>query len=148
MVLNVDFPSLFADYAGIPMPDFLNGQSFRENVKGDTPHNWRKSMYYRYWLHQSNRPAHFGIRNERYKLAFFYGQPLGKPGTHTTTTLPAWEFFDLQKDPKEMHNAYEEEAYAAVIKTMKKELMQLRMDCGDMDAPYPIMQKIMQEYWE
>ena len=148
MILNVDFPSLFADYAGIQAPDFLNGQSFRANVKGETPANWRHSIYYRYWLHQSNRPAHFGIRNERYKLAFFYGQPLGKPGTHTTTTPPAWEFFDLQEDPKEMHNAYEDVAYASIIKTMKKELIQLRMDCGDTDVPYPIMQEILRDYWE
>ncbi len=29
-------------------------------------------IYYRYWLHHPDRPAHFGIRNERYKLAYFY----------------------------------------------------------------------------
>ncbi|MFK7982807.1 MAG: sulfatase, partial [Saprospiraceae bacterium] len=148
MVLNIDFPALFADYAGIPKPAFLKGQSFRENVKGTTPANWRKSMYYRYWLHQSNRPAHFGIRNERYKLAFFYGQSLGKPGTHKAITAPAWEFFDLQKDPKEMYNAYEDRAYATIINVMKKELIQLRKDCGDTDAPYPIMQEILRDYWE
>ncbi len=148
MVLNMDFPSLFADYAGVPAPDFLAGRSFRANVKGNTPANWRRSMYYRYWLHQSNRPAHFGIRNERYKLAFFYGQPLGKLGTHKETTTPAWEFFDLQKDPKEMHNAYEDVAYASIIKEMKKELIQLRMDCGDTDISYPIMQELLRDYWE
>ena len=148
IILNMDFPSLFADYAGITPPDFLKGRSFRNNVKGQTPTDWRTSMYYRYWLHQSNRPAHFGIRNERYKLAFFYGQPLGKLGTHQETTEPAWEFFDLQEDPKEMHNAYEEEAYAEVIKTMKKELIQLRMECGDTDEYNPIMQEILQAHWE
>ncbi len=148
IILNLDFPSLFADYAGITPPDFLKGQSFRENAKGKTPSNWRSSMYYRYWLHQSNRPAHFGIRNERYKLAFFYGQPLGKLGTHKETTEPAWEFFDLQEDPKEMHNAYNEEAYAAVIKTMKKELNRLRMESGDTDDDYPVMQEILRDYWE
>ena len=148
MILNMDFPSLFADYAEIPVPNFLDGRSFRKNLKGETPKDWRKSMYYRYWLHQSNRPAHFGIRNERYKLIFFYGQPLGKPGAQQATTEPAWEFYDLQTDPKEMHNAYSNIQYATIIKAMKKELIQLRKVCQDTDESYPIMQDILQEYWD
>ncbi|MEM1119105.1 MAG: sulfatase/phosphatase domain-containing protein, partial [Bacteroidota bacterium] len=144
MVLNVDFPSLFADYAAIPSPNFLQGRSFRENVKGHTPTDWRQSMYYRYWLHQTNRPAHFGIRNQRYKLAFFYGQPLGKPGTHQETTKPAWEFFDLQNDPKEMRNAYDDLSYAAIIEKMKKELWKMRTELGDTDNDFPIMQEILE----
>jgi arylsulfatase A-like enzyme len=57
IILNLDFPSLFADYAGIAeQPDFLQGRSFRDNVRGQTPSDWRTQMYYRYWLHQTNRP--------------------------------------------------------------------------------------------
>ncbi len=148
IILNLDFPSLFADYAGIEQqPDFLEGRSFRDNTRGHTPPDWRTRMYYRYWLHQTNRPAHFGMRNERYKLAFFYGQPLGKPGAHSEPTAPAWEFYDLQADPNEDRNAYDDPAYAEIIEAMKQELRQLRSQTGDTDEGEAVMQQILEEYW-
>jgi len=147
IILNIDFPALFADYAGIERPDFIQGESFRENVKGKTPADWRSNMYYRYWLHQQQRPGHFGIRNERYKLAFFYGQPLEKPGTHKETTEPAWEFYDLEKDPHELHNAYNDAEYESIIKEMKSELKKQRQMLGDTDESYPVMQQIFEQYW-
>lgn len=149
MILNIDFPALFADYAGIEKPAYIRGESFREVLTGTPNPKPRQSMYYRYWLHQKVRPAHFGIRNERYKLAFFYGQPLNMPGTQNQApTPPAWEFFDLKKDPGENHNAIEDIAYAGIIKEMKDELKQLRADLGDTDENYPIMEKILAEHWE
>ncbi|MCL3779194.1 DUF4976 domain-containing protein [Prolixibacteraceae bacterium JC049] len=148
MILNIDFPALLADYAGLERPDYMQGNSFRENLKGNTSKEWRKSMYYRYWLHAPIRPGHFGIRNERYKLAFFYGQPLGMNGADKKTTAPAWEFFDLQKDPKELHNAYNDKEYETVIAEMKKELIQLREQYGDTDKQYPVMQDIFKTNWE
>ncbi|MGI9543957.1 MAG: sulfatase-like hydrolase/transferase, partial [Cyclobacteriaceae bacterium] len=51
IILNIDFPSLFADYAGIDNPSFTQGRSFRKNVAGQTPEDWRQTMYYRYWAH-------------------------------------------------------------------------------------------------
>ena len=131
IILNIDFPSLIADYAGLENPDFMQGRSFRQNLVGKTPENWRKSMYYRYWAHAPNRPGHFGIRNDRYKLIFFNGQHLNKSGAKKETSEPAWEFFDLQKDPKETHNAYGDQEYTGIIKEMKEELIKLRQEVGD-----------------
>lgn len=148
MILNLDFPSLFADYANAQLPNSFRGRSFRRNLTAETPADWRKQMYYRYWLHQTNRPAHFGIRDERYKLAFFYGQPLDKPGAHQQATPPAWEFYDLQEDPEEIKNAYAEPKYQAKIQEMKAALLQLRTEVGDTDADDPIMQAILQESWK
>ena len=148
IILNIDFPSLFADYAGIDNPSFTQGRSFRHNTSGQTPDDWRKSMYYRYWAHSPVRPGHFGIRNHRYKLAFFYGQHLDLDGTQKENTEPAWEFFDLEKDPMENHNAYSDPEYADLIKEMKKELVEQRAVLGDTDAGSPIMQEIMNAHWE
>lgn len=67
-VLDTDFAALFADYAGLKKPDFIQGRSFRQNLEGHTPKDWRTSMYYRYWEHFPKRPGHFGIRTEKYKL--------------------------------------------------------------------------------
>jgi hypothetical protein len=148
IILNIDFSALLADYAEVQMPNVMQGTSFRNNLKGHTASDWRKSMYYRYWLHRTERPGHFGIRNERYKLAFFYGQPLGMKGAMKTVTVPAWEFYDLKKDPHENHNAYEDDEYASIIKTMKIELLKQREAVGDMDGNYPVMQDILEKYWE
>ncbi len=145
IILNIDFAALIADYAGVAKPDYIQGESFRENLKGKTAKDWRKQMYYRYWLHHPDRPAHFGVRNERYKLAFFYGQDLGMKGTSTEITKPEWEFFDLQKDPNELHNAYGEAEYAAVIKDMKHSILEERDKYGDLDANSPVMMEILKE---
>ncbi len=143
IILNIDFAALLADYAGIKKPDYIQGESFRENLKGNTPSSWRKQLYYRYWLHHPNRPAHFGIRNERYKLAFFYGQDLGKKGTSKETTAPAWEFYDLEEDPKEMHNAIADDKYASIIREMKLALVKERKKYNDLDQRYDVMQAIL-----
>ncbi len=145
IILNIDFPALLADYAGIEKPDYIQGKSFRKNLTGNTPNDWRKEMYYRYWLHQPERPAHFGIRNERYKLIFFYGQGLGKKGTSEESTEPAWEFYDLDEDPKELHNAIGEAQYETIIGQMKAAMVKERDKYGDLDDGYPIMREIMEK---
>lgn len=143
IILNIDFPALLADYAGIERPSYMQGQSFRENLKGNTPEDWRRQMYYRYWLHHPERPAHFGIRNERYKLVFFYGQGLQKHGTSKVTTKPAWEFFDLEQDPKELYNAISEPRYSKIIDAMKRTLLEERKKYKDLDQESQRMQAIL-----
>ncbi|MBJ6368724.1 sulfatase family protein [Snuella sedimenti] len=147
IILNIDFPALFADYAGIEKPSSMQGKSFRENLKGNTPKDWRTAAYYRYWQHYPIRPGHFGVRNDKYKLAFFYGQSLDMTGSSKETSPPAWEFYDLTKDPKENHNAYNDPEYQGIIKTMKETLKQEREALGDTDENYPLMQDIFKEHW-
>lgn len=143
IILNIDFAALLADYAGIDKPAYMQGRSFRDNLKGETPKDWRQNMYYRYWLHNPDRPAHFGIRNHRYKLALFYGQGLNKKGSSTEISSPAWEFYDLHKDPKELHNAYNDMDYQEQISTMKIELQNLRQTYKDLDKNEPAMVEIL-----
>jgi arylsulfatase A-like enzyme len=148
IILNIDFPTLMADYAGIEKPVGMQGRSFRELLKGNSVDDWRKSMYYRYWLHSQDRPGHFGIRNEQYKLAFFYGQSLGKLGTDSISATPSWEFYDLKTDPKEGRNSYADPKYADVIKDMKVELLKQKELVGDSDDPYPVMKEVMAAHWD
>jgi arylsulfatase A-like enzyme len=131
IILNTDFAPLFLDYAGIGAPTSMQGVSFRGNLRGETPNTWRRAMYYRYWQHQAQRPAHLGIRTERYKLIFFYGKPLDKPGTHPKATPPAWEFYDLRSDPQELRNAYSDPQYKDLIQDLKQRLETLRLKLGD-----------------
>lgn len=148
MILNIDFASLLADYAGVEAPESSQGRSFRKNLRGETPSDWRESMYYRYWTQHVVRPAHIGVRTDRYKLMFLYGDRLDMTGSEDKTHTPTWEFYDLQADPRENHNAYGDPQYASEIKSLKGELLRLREEYGDMDEARPRMLEIMKEYWD
>jgi arylsulfatase A-like enzyme len=136
LIINNDFAPLFLDYAGVPTPEFMQGRSFRSNLAGNMPSDWRDAVYYRYWMH-TNRPAHYGIRTHNYKLIFFYGLPLGKTGTVEEPTLPGWELYDLESDPGELNNVYDDPAYADVVKDLKNRLFALKQQIGDTDDAYP-----------
>jgi arylsulfatase A-like enzyme len=149
IILNIDFAPTFLDYAGVQAPKAIQGRSFRANLQGKTPDNWRTAMYYRYWMHGQRRPANFGIRTQRYALMFFYGQPLtpnGYKGKRAQPVKPSWDFYDLQKDPREMHNVYYESKYQSTIKRLKKQLLHLKDQAGDtvIDNEHPVMQKIIE----
>src|SRR5690606_4917979 len=51
MVLNVDFAPTFLDYAGLAPTPRMQGVSARAVFRGKTPPGWRRSMYYRYYMH-------------------------------------------------------------------------------------------------
>lgn len=148
IILNIDFAALLADYAGVDVPGKSQGDSFRSNLKGNTPEDWRQDMYYRYWTQHRIRPAHMGIRNQRYKLMFLYGDKLDTRGSEDNVHTPSWEFYDLSVDPHEDKNRYNDPAYASIIEQMKKDMLRLRTEVGDTDAGSPRMQEIMKEnYW-
>ncbi len=151
IVMNIDFAPLFLDFAGIETPGYMQGESFRNNVSGKAPGNWRKSMYYRYWMHKDgshNVTANYGIRTDRYKLIFYYGQPLGMKGTKETPVIPAeWELYDLKTDPAEMNNIYNNPENEELIKNLKTELLELKKKYEDEDSDYPQMNEVVENYF-
>jgi arylsulfatase A-like enzyme len=133
-ILNIDFAPTFLDYAGVRAPAEMQGASFRANVAGHTPRDWRKSMYYRYWMHNDNDhhvPGNYGIRTARWKLIYYYGRPLGKSGANPPDTAPEWELYDLRSDPREMKNLYADAKYAPVVRDLKAQLAKLQTEAGD-----------------
>lgn len=148
IIENVDFSALFMDYAGIEYPATMQGHSFRENLKGNTPLDWRKYGYYRYWQHSTDRPGHFGIRGKRYKLAFYYGNGLKNDEFKAEdASVKYWEFFDLQEDPHELRNAYQDPKYQDIIIEMKEEIIKQRALLGDTDEHNPEILDIIAEHW-
>ena len=133
IILNVDIAETFLDYAGVAVPGDMQGRSLRPLLEGETPDDWRASMYYRYWMHGAhfNVPAHFGVRTREHKLIYYYGLPLNARGTKGGPTPPEWELFDLKKDPMEMNNVYNDPAYADIVKELKNELIKLRRELED-----------------
>ena len=129
IILNNDFAPLFLDYAGLPVPDDMQGCSFRPLLRGEEPSDWRTSFYYRYFMHLAHHDvyAHYGMRTERHKLIYYY-EP--DPGPQE------WELFDLDQDPQEMHSVYDDPAYADVVRDLKDELRRLREEVGDTTNPW------------
>ena len=133
MVLNLDFPETFLDYAGANVPSEMQGRSLRPLLEGKRPAGWRQSMYYRYWMHLADHyvPAHYGVRTKRHKLIYYYGQPLGTARSLAEPKSPYWELFDLEKDPREMKSVYEDPRYSSVVTALKAELGKLQKLYGD-----------------
>ena len=88
-----------------------------------------------------------GIRNDRYKLIFFYGDRLGMTGSDDCVSTPSWEFYDLETDPHENRNQYGNPAYAEVIGAMKREMLELRRQYKDTDEGSARMREIMETHY-
>jgi arylsulfatase A-like enzyme len=127
IVLNLDFAETFLDYAGVAIPDDMQGRSLRSVLAGKTPDDWRRSMYYHYYeypaVHSVKR--HYGVRTRRYKLIHFYHD------------IDEWELYDLQKDPDELRSVYSDPAYAGTVRELKAELKRLRAKYKD-DTGAPV----------
>lgn len=148
---NIDFAPTLLSYAGLPVPDAMQGRSFHHILEtGKKPDTWRTALYYRYWMHLAGHhiPGHFGVRTDRYKLIFFHGLPLGSSGAIDRSTPPGWELYDLQKDPQEIRNVYTNPEYKALSKQLKRELLRIKAAFGDSDAAYPALQAVTARHWE
>ena len=161
LVNNTDFAPTMLDLAGVRVPDSMQGRSFATALEGERPEDWRTATYYRYWMHMTHHdvPAHFGIRTPRYKLIFYYGRALPKYRGRKSMpwledsflvepTPPGWEFYDLQEDPHELVNRYDEPAYSGTIAKLKQELKRVRQELNETDADYPEFQKVIDEHWD
>jgi arylsulfatase A-like enzyme len=144
LIMNIDFASTFLDFAGIKAPENFQGKSFRENLKDSSTENWRKTIYYRYWSNEPERPAHLGIRTDRYKLVLFYGQNRLDTERSKMKYPPGWEFYDLKNDPKENNNLISNKKYKKRIEILKKELINQKEFYQDFDNQ-PEIKNILKE---
>jgi arylsulfatase A-like enzyme len=122
LIQNLDFAPTFLDFAGVPIPSDMQGESFRNMVSGKVS-EWRDASYYTYYeypsIHMVKR--HYGIATERYKLIHFYYD------------IDEWELYDLHKEPNEMLNVYNDPEYADIREMMHERLNELRTKYGDSD---------------
>ena len=141
LILNIDIPSLLLDYAGISSPKSFQGKSFRNAIESK-PYLSREFIYYRYWEHSPVRPAHLGIRSNKRKLIYFYGEGLGKNNTSISKTAKAWEFYDLEKDPLELKNEFNNPFYRDEIISLRAELVKIKNSTKDQETIVPEITEI------
>jgi len=115
MIQNIDYAPTFLTAAGLDVPADIHGVPLLGLMRGRHPHDWRRSIYYHYYefpaVHMVAR--HYGVRTERYTLAYFY-------------ETDEWELFDLETDPHQLTSVYDDPAYAGTVEELKTELGRLR----------------------
>ena len=133
MLLNVDFAPTLMDYADVEVPVEVQGSSGRGILEGSTPDDWQKSLYYRYWMHTIGHKVipNYGVRNERYKLIFYYGVTVEDTHNPDIDIAAEWELYDLKADPCEVNNVYGQPEFAGVEAEMLAELDHLQAKVGD-----------------
>jgi arylsulfatase A-like enzyme len=120
MVLNLDLAKSLLDFAAVPAPAEMQGQSWRTLLTGDDP-SWRKSWFYEYFTEKQKGtrvPDIAAVRTKDAKLIKYPGHK-------------AWtELFDLKADPYEIRNLINDPAAAALKAKMLAEHDRLSKQVG------------------
>ncbi|MGM5468812.1 sulfatase family protein [Flavobacteriaceae bacterium LMO-SS05] len=115
---NLDFAETFLDYAGVPIPEDMQGKSLRPLLEGTMNNDdFRDAVYYHYYdfpaFHMVKK--HYGVRTKRYKLMHFYDD------------IDTWELYDLEEDPKEIHNQIDNPKYDDIEEKLRLKLSELEV---------------------
>ncbi|MES2006432.1 MAG: sulfatase [Bacteroidota bacterium] len=114
LVQNLDFAETLLDIAGLPIPADMQGKSMVPLLKGKQKGDLHDALYYHFYENQEHNVAkHIGVRTNRYKLIFFYEKK-------------EYELYDLEKDPKEMNNLYNDPAYTKLRADMLQKLKETK----------------------
>ena len=135
LIQNLDYAQTFLELAGAKIPEDMQGASLVPLLKGQTPKDWRKEIYYHYYEYPSVHmvPRHNGIRSKRYKLMHFY------------QFKNEWELYDLKSDPDEMNNIYGDPKFAKVRKRMENRLQHL-VDYYEDDSDTSVKPELIKKF--
>ncbi|MBX3432929.1 MAG: sulfatase [Pirellulales bacterium] len=120
---NVDFAPTFLDAAGAAIPAAMQGRSLRSLAAGSEAPGWRTSFYYNYHEGPTRDHAverHEGVTTGRHKLIRF-------------TEIDAWELYDLEADPEEVRNSYDDPALELIQSELTAELKRLKAELSIRD---------------
>jgi arylsulfatase A-like enzyme len=110
MALNIDLAPTMLDYAGVKIPDSMQGKSWRPLLEGENK-PLRSAFFYEYFYENPYKiaPYTLAVRTDAAKLIKYPG--------HDDWT----ELFDLSADPFEMHNLFNDAASADLREKMLTE---------------------------
>lgn len=123
MVQNIDYAPTLLDLAGIPIPSDIQGLSLKGLMTGEAESLARDSLYYHYYqgIESEHHVAkQYGVRTATHKLIRF-----------NDVGMDHWEMYDLQNDPGEMRNVYDDPAYEDVRQDLHQKLQELRTQYDD-----------------
>lgn len=125
MVLNIDVAATFLDLAGLPVPQTMQGRSWRpllvaNETEKAKPVVWRTAWFYEYFQERAfpGTPTILAVRTEDAKLITYPGHP-------------NWtELFDLKADPYEKVNLASDPASKDLRLKMEAEFQRQREAVG------------------
>jgi arylsulfatase A-like enzyme len=118
MTLNIDVAPTLLDYAGVKIPEAVQGRSLRPFVNGESP-EWRTEWYYEHHFSPKTIPPSEGVRTERWKYFRWVGvDPVLE------------EMYDLKSDPLEEHNLVNEADHAKMLTSLRERWEKLRQEAG------------------
>ena len=124
MVQNIDYAPTFLEMAGVKVPSDIQGKSLVPLLKGEkTIGKWRDAIYYHFHEYPAEHSVkrHYGIRTADCKLIHFYND------------VDQWEMYDMNADPKELNNIYDDPAYASKRAQMHELLEKVQQQYADTD---------------
>ena len=140
IVCNVDFAPTWLGLAGCRVPSYMQGVDFGMLLKGvnevvEGGVKWEQEVaFHRYWMHNDSiheAYAHYGIRDRRFKLIYWYNEGFGIEGTGEGGQEREWELFDTEEDPLELFNVVGEGRYKGELKRMLGLLEAKMEEIGD-----------------
>lgn len=127
MVANIDIAPTILDLANVTSSSKMHGLSFKPQLMGRSPSDWRKEILYEYfweWVFPQT-PTTYAIRTPEYKLIQYHG---------------IWdtdELYNMREDPQEMHNLIERADKKDIVRSLRKKLYRLIEDTdGETTVPF------------
>jgi arylsulfatase A-like enzyme len=117
MALNIDIAPTVLDWAGIPVPQSMQGKSLRPWVEGQNVSPWRRDFFYEHHTLPKLIPPSEGVRTERWSYIRWLAQ---EPVIE--------ELYDIQADPRQERNLAGLAEYRATLEELRRRWSQLRQE--------------------
>ena len=119
-MIGVDVAPTLLELAGLPVPEYMQGKSFLPILTGEAPADHHKDKIYTEFyfstmlMHKIYATMMF---DGRYKIAIHHGEDI-------------CELYDLENDPNEFHNLWNNPEYAALQTRLTKECFDHAILCN------------------
>ena len=159
LVSLLDLYPTFCEIAKTKVPSNLAGRTLKPLLHGETP-PWRKYLFTEFHLHSNHNPwPQRTVRDERYKLIFnplagqvnpgyeftmskkFFHASEGELLSHASDSVlaayklmrkpPMYELYDLNKDPHEFNNIFDDVEHDKTRTRLISELKKWQSETGD-----------------
>ena len=115
--LNIDVAPTILDLAGIPKPNYMQGESMLNLLKGKKVRKWRKSVFFEYYKDDAwpfAGPNQIAVRTKEFKLVDnFLENDID-------------ELYDLINDPGEMTNLINDKNFDDIEEDLREESKRLQ----------------------
>jgi N-acetylglucosamine-6-sulfatase len=121
LALSVDIAPTVLEITGTPISDQIQGRSLVPLLAGQRPADWRKALLVEFYTYENPMPwlldmDYRAVRTERWKYV------------HWTQHPDLDELYDLEADPYEMDNRFDDPSLESVRVDLREELGRLALD--------------------